>query len=222
LFWVIATFCGVVIYLVIDRYRTHQAISWWQDRQIERLHQETELIRDRILQDLFSLRRHLGVVIGKPKENLNLEQTLAIADCCHEHLVQLSDRLFSPYAAENLGIAMQELVERWRKVYPDSTFAYANEASTDVASQQNYQFLLIWLDELCRLVSDQQNPIDLAIKLNQSDDGFTIELRVQTALVEPSFIAQLRYLSRIFRTLQRGGCQWQRDGDQWVFKLKCP
>jgi hypothetical protein len=221
LFWITALFCCLTLYLLIDRHRTQQAMGWWQKQQVERLHQETEVMRDQVLQDLFSLRRHLELMTILPSASSEAEQMVIVADRCHQTLAQLGDRLFSPYAIESLAIAIQELVAIWEKNYPQSTFSYTTVESEAQPTSQNYQFLLIWLDELCRGCRPQQHPLTFAIKLKQEDSHHEIEIHLSQATeMEPAIPTQLIYLCRIFRILQGGQCQLSQTGSQCRLWLK--
>lgn len=218
--------CGWVIYLVNDRYRTRQAISWWQDRQMQRLHQETELIRDRMLQDLFSLRRGIGLVLDGSYPESKLEATLAIADQCHVDLAALSDRLFSPYAIDSLEVALSELVEYWQKQYPTSHFAYREDSNAksdrpiDSTVQPNYQPLLIWLDELCGLLVNQPQPMKLEIILQPQGKHMKLTVTIKTltaqaGAVELRLRPPMNHFKRILSILYKGRCTFRYQADEW-------
>ncbi|WP_431632328.1 hypothetical protein [Alkalinema pantanalense] len=231
LFWIISISSSVVIYLVADAYRTRQAIIWWQKQQIERLHQETELIREQMLQDLFSLRRSLGIMITQFPTESKLEPTLDIADRCHTDLADLSDRLFSPYAIENLEAALRELVIRWKRLYPNSSFSYIVEDLLEENCQTNYQFLLLWLDELCQLLLRESQPVSL--KLISRREGRYMSLTcsiqanhtqatnsIQSQSANPPLLDQIHYLKQIFIVVQQGRCTLTTQQNQYVFHLQ--
>jgi hypothetical protein len=271
-FWITTLFCGLTVPLLADAYWTKRAMVWWQQRQIERLYQATEAVRDQVLQDLFCLRRHLELIPAspltapllttppltaaltvQPSTAAEAEQLLKIADRCHQTLAQVSDRLFSPYAIESLAIALQELVAGWETAYPQSLFSYTVEARDGLIDSpainspainsplngpleqraaQSHQFLLIWLDELCRLLRAHKHPLTWTIQLKHEDaDRYEMEINLsqinlsqnltgRERLATQKIAVEIRYLCRIFRILQKGQCQLHRNAGTWRFRLK--
>lgn len=193
---------------------------WWQARQLERLHQVTELIREQTLQDLFALRRSLGVAIAAPTGATQLEPTLIIADRCHQDLADFSDRLFSSYAIENLEAALREVVDRWKASYPGSTFSYTSTGGLEENEPINYQFLLIWLDELCHSIVKSAQPVELKLTSQQENRKMYLDCSIQaqsTALVFPD---DIQYFKPIFTILQKGRCQITVQNNQCQIQLQ--
>jgi hypothetical protein len=53
------TLISILVWLLVSNYRNQRALRWWHSRQLARMHQEGEAIRDGMLQSTFFIRRHL-------------------------------------------------------------------------------------------------------------------------------------------------------------------
>ena len=100
--------------------KIQQALQWWFYREFLKLFLESEKIRDDLLQESFTIRRDLDLLII---DNLNLSVTRIPAyirkiDNFHHSLVQLSDRLCPIYIQDSLPLSIECLLEQWINSHP--------------------------------------------------------------------------------------------------------
>ncbi|MBF2072279.1 MAG: hypothetical protein IGS50_00730 [Synechococcales cyanobacterium C42_A2020_086] len=93
---------------------TQQAMQWWESRRVLRLNTEVEVLRDQVLQELFTMRRCLELVSLETGEAADQQRHvwLAQVETLHQSLERLGFQLSPPYVEDSLPLAIQALLGR--------------------------------------------------------------------------------------------------------------
>ncbi|MBF2003244.1 MAG: hypothetical protein IGS38_21290 [Synechococcales cyanobacterium M58_A2018_015] len=93
---------------------TQQAMQWWESRRVLRLNAEVEVLRDQVLQELFTMRRCLELDSLETGEAADQQRHvwLAQVETLHQSLERLGFQLSPPYVEDSLPLAIQALLVR--------------------------------------------------------------------------------------------------------------
>lgn len=193
--------------------------SFWQSMK---LFQETELIRDNLLQYTFTLRRCLEHLTGDGSDTTAIagRDCLKMVEQLHGGLVQLSDRLFPAYVYDSLPLAIQATVESWLRSYPYLQISLEIPAVWRKESLEESLIIIRTLEELLRIavstntsISSSLQPLkSVAIALKSLDSQAVLEVKLGFHSLQDnannSNTLEVRYLCNSFQYLTTGKCSF--------------
>lgn len=201
--------------------QTQHALQWWHQRQVDRLHDGAELIRDGVLQDLFAIRRTLELAHEEcePASQKSLQQLEAL----HQRLEQVSNTLSPAFIQDSLPLAIQHWLHLWQGQHPQVSVT-VHFADQEQASIPINRIVLMTLDEWLRLVSPHLSS-DAALELALKRQGRLTFLTVRVKEPVPqkqraiAHLQDLAYLHRSFQFLTGGHSQQGVHGlwIEWQF-----
>ena len=217
-----------VVWLIVSYFRAQRALQWWYHRQSIQLRYQAEKIRDELLQESFTIRRNLELSLVDPVRNLEkLEQdSLLKIEQLHCSLEQLSDCLSPPYIEEDLSLAIQFMLERWRSHDSQLDLKVELPAGWRYESPESIRVILMTLDELLQVSLLPSTATSLYVNLKlQGDVG---ELIVQISYPDTATLSNylklkdLEYLNQTFRFLTSGACFCRKKNLQviWIFRWR--
>jgi hypothetical protein len=162
------TLISILLWLLASNYRTQRALRWWHSRQLARMRQEGEAIRNGILQNTFVMRRHLESPLPSSPE---IQQKLDIhhlenIEQFHYSLRELSDYLYPAYIDESLPLAIRHVLNTWKNRFPSLNIEYELPTEWHDESGDRSQVILIALEELLTWsVSNTSNNFSLLVSL---------------------------------------------------------
>ncbi|MDJ0568052.1 MAG: hypothetical protein QNJ53_03300 [Pleurocapsa sp. MO_192.B19] len=188
-----------------------QAIQWWYEQQYRQLTWEADQIRDRLLQESFSVRRSFELSsIESNKLSVNPEHKwIERFEIFHMYLKELSDRLSPPYLEEGLPLAIEYLLQKWIIAKPNCEFQLQLIPQWQQNSSERNRIILTTLDELLRIeVSEFIKKAFIFIDLQQNQRDNQLKIIVKPlkfdATVFSNKCSELEYLSQSFRVLTSG------------------
>ncbi|WP_066380919.1 MULTISPECIES: hypothetical protein [unclassified Anabaena] len=204
-------------------HRIQQALQWWYSRQSMKLFLEAEKIRDDLLQEAFSIRRNLDLMVV---DNLNLsrDQTqdyLKQIDQFHCSLVQLSNRLFPESLQDNFPLAIECLLEPWLVANPHLHFHLDLPVNWRHESAAHSLIVLSALDELLTISLPHilmRITIYISLKQQKNFGQLNIQIHypdVTTFICHPS-LPELDYLCESFQILTSGRCFYRINNRQVI------
>lgn len=198
--------------------------SFWQSMQLS---QETELIRDNLLQYSFTIRRFLEQLPSECQTETQVEYLTVLRDCLevidklHTGLVQLSDRLFPAYIHESLPLAIQVTAESWLRLYPQVQVSLEIPAVWRKETLKDSLIIIRTLEELMRITLSSQmlqtsnsasiRFISIILKSANSQGIIKVKLNYQplTNFQGNANVSEARYLCNSFHYLTNGKCSYQ-------------
>jgi hypothetical protein len=226
---VIVIACILIVFgLLVAQFEARRALQWWYHRQTAQLFHAAESIRNGMLQQSFTMRRHLELALTNRVETpASIEQTcLNTIEQLHHALQDLSDDLSPPYVDDSLPLAIQSKLESWKLRDSKCCFTWELPASWRPESYERSQLILMALDELFRLMLVTfAGKGSIAVRLSPLGDQN--ELTVQFAFPDrwhppPDTARELKYLRQAFRFLTAGECFYRRQplGLTWYFRWR--
>lgn len=211
-----------LVSVVVSYFKMRQAWQWWSDRQFLRLHEEAETIRDRLLQESFTMRRMLELSLLETP-NSTLAGCLAQLNTLHQTLNALSDRLSPAYAQDDLSLAIAHLCKAWEIRSPNLTIELTLPTVWQQPAHKSDGLILEALDELLRiLLPTVLTPTVIFVSLSFSDLHRELHLEIQCPKEPTLVISDLNYLSQTVRFLTRGHCSYSNDQQTltWHYRQK--
>lgn len=212
--WVL-TFVGVAV----SHLKIRQTWRWWSNRQLLRLHQEAEIIRDRLLQDSFILRRNLEHSLTE-QPNPSVEACLTQLNTLHQTLNTLSDRLSPPYIQDDLSLAIAHLLKFWESEQPSLTIELVLPELWNAATHSTDRLILDGLDELLRIITPKLlTPRVIFVSLSTVKDYLNLEARIPDAQ-DLDIRSDLTHLNQSLRFLTGGHCfySYQQQTLIWHYR----
>jgi hypothetical protein len=200
----------LILYLAWQHWQTRQVIRWWQKRQADWRYRESERLRDNVLQSLFGIRRQLELMSSQ--DNQAADELAQTIQECQVELNHLSDRLFSTYAVESLPLAIHELFDEMKTLFPKVQFGMQGELDLDTSAYGDGHFLIIWLRELFQAVLTKAEVRAVAIDISAPKATQHIAVRVnfscddQLACSKLHQLITLNYLCQTFNLVTGGRC----------------
>lgn len=192
-------------------------MQWWQQRQIHRTHEEAELIRDGILQELFAIRRSLE--LAHTEQQPISQESLQQLETLHDRLEQVSNALSPAFSRDSLSLAIQHLLHQLQQQYPQMQVSVqlpVNHRSLSLSSR----VALTAFEELLALVVETfGEALSLVVSLEYQNQMALLTVRVSG--VKPgqqeaiAHLSDLSHLCHAFQFLTEGFLQ-QRVHDSWV------
>ncbi|WP_174763536.1 MULTISPECIES: hypothetical protein [unclassified Anabaena] len=197
--------------------RIQQALQWWFYREFLKLFLESEKIRDDLLQESFTIRRDLDLLII---DNLNLSVTRIPAhirkiDNFHHSLVQLSDRLCPISIQDSLPLSIECLLEPWINSNPYLDFQINMPVYWRIEEPERSWIILRVLEELLKITLPETEsllPIYIQITLKQIGSIGLLTVKISypdiSTLIFYSHLPELEYLYDSFKFLISGKCSY--------------
>lgn len=205
-----------------SRVQTREALRWWHQRQVDRLHEGAELVRDNILQDLFAIRRTLELSHDEhaPTSASDLRQLEAL----HHKLERLSNTLSPAFIQDSFPLALQHHLKQWQGKHPDIPVS-VKLPSTRQPSDSSSRVALITFEELLDLVA-QHLSSEASLEIELTSQQQTMLLTVRVMEPEPqkrqaiANLQTLAHLHRSFQFLTEGNSKQSVRGSwiEWQFR----
>jgi hypothetical protein len=222
-------FILLFLWLVASAFEMQRALQWWSKRQSVQLWDESERIRNGLLQDIFSVRRNLELALTNHVElpTQNNQAWLEKMEKIHHSLEKLSNHLSPPYIEESLPLALQSVAEQWRSQSSLFTINTQLPSSWEEEPPEQSRIIIKTLHELLKLsIAGVNAPTFTEIHL-QSTPHWN-ELMVDLTYPDASTLTttqgsqEIAYLGRSFRFLTSGWCfqQRQRLTVTWHFRWR--
>ncbi|MGB3613531.1 MAG: hypothetical protein WBA10_07020 [Elainellaceae cyanobacterium] len=205
--------------------QSQHALTWWHQRQVDRLHDSAELIRDGLLQELFAIRR--GLELASDEDGLDtqasLQDGLRQLEALHLQLETVSNLLSPAFVQDSFPLAVQYSLKAWGQRHPAITLT-TQLSHRKTAPDFSSRITLTSLEELLRLTSDNLEA-GTEITINSNDEELSSSLTVQIKnltcdrIRSIAQIEELRHLQKSFEFLTGGLMQQQADDRQirWEF-----
>ncbi|MTJ08469.1 hypothetical protein FJR38_09635 [Anabaena sp. UHCC 0253] len=206
-----------MISFMTSNQRIQQALQWWFYREFLKLFLESEKIRDDLLQESFTIRRDLDLLII---DNLNLSVTRIPAhirkiDNFHHSLVQLSDRLCPISIQDSLPLSIECLLEPWINSNPYLDFQINMPVYWRIEEPERSWIILRVLEELLKITLPETEsllPIYIQITLKQIGSIGLLTVKISypdiSTLIFYSHLPELEYLYDSFKFLISGKCSY--------------
>lgn len=221
-----------ISWLLAYNRQLQQALYWLHSKQYRKMRYEGEVIRERILQDLFIFRRSLELSHVKNPESQKQSEKydLKTFENIHHSLRELSEYLYPAHVDDSLPLAISYLLESWKSDIPHLNLQI-NVASQE-EHKENYEcnrIILMILEELFQitlpLISDR-----VSIFTSLDWQGYRNKLIVQMnspsifKLESYSYLQKLDYLKKVFEFLTCGKCFYRRESSTqtWYFYWHSP
>jgi hypothetical protein len=197
--------------------RIKQALQWWFYREFLKLFLESEKVRDDLLQESFTIRRNLDLLV---MDKLSLSVTEIQAhikkiDNFHHSLVQLSDRLCPISIQDSLPLCIECLLEPWINSYPHLDFQVNMPISWRIEETERSWIILRILEELLRITLPETEillPIYIHVTLKEIGSIALLAVKISypdlSTLIFYSHLPELEYLYDIFKLLISGKCSF--------------
>ncbi|BAT56514.1 hypothetical protein NOS3756_55210 [Nostoc sp. NIES-3756] len=198
---------------LIPYHRVQKALQWWSYRHSAKLLWEAEQIRDGLLQETFTMRRNLDLLI---LDNLNLpndtiQDSLKRVENFHYSLVKLSDRLFPESLQDSFPLAIESLVEAWLVSHPQLNFQIDMPIYWRHEPSERGFMILTFLQELLTVaLSEVLIPTSIYLSLKPHNDLGKITVKIHYSQTSTFFLnsrlIELDYLSHSCQLLTSGKC----------------
>lgn len=197
-----------------------RALQWWQQKQIDQLHDNAELIRDQILQDLFAIRRVLELAHDNqrplPTDSLHQLETL------HYDLETISNQLSPTLSHGDVSLAIQQTLQQWHRQHPQIALNHQISPNSGMPGFEACIAIMIlqeWLSLVAPYLGESASiEVILATQTNQTLLTLRIDEPEQTQRDVIAHLPELTYLCQAFRlftgisviqTSQFERLQWQ-------------
>lgn len=216
---VVFNFCAALLSrLFPSEYHTQRALQWWHQRQVNRLHDGAELIRDGILQELFAIRRMLE--LARDRQEPVSQASLRQLEVLHLRLERVSNQLSPAFIRDSLPLAIQHVLREWQLRYPavklSTQLPQGDFREPTLASRVAFTTF----EELLFLVSNKlEADASVAVNLVCHDNTATLTVHINNLdCHQCRAIAQLKELSHLRQSFQflTNGDMTQAVHESWV------
>jgi hypothetical protein len=215
-----------VIWHFILIHQRRKALQWWFKQQSFKLWNESERIRNDILQEVFVIRRYFESHLHKDASpDQEFQDCLERFEKLQKSLGILNHQLCPDYGDESLPLAIQSLTKRWQSASPNLHLTLDLPTQWQPTSLAQNRLILTTLDELLKIVSPATltHP-QLSIRLAANTHGGTVEVRLQNInLEEKSRIihsSELIYVYRAFQWLMLGQSSVQAERKALIWRFR--
>lgn len=207
-----------------------KALQWWYKKKLAQLEFETELIRDRLLQESFAMRRSLEISALKSNEfnSSSCQKCITQLEDFSITLKQLSDRLYPSYLNEGLPLALKYSVTQWQNQLPNCQFKLNLPQKWQQKSSVNSFIILNILEDLLRIqnVNTLFNKlIFINLEQNKSISGLKNRLKItfdenSSELTAKRDWQEYTYIQQMFESITSGSCQniLTENSNVWLFE----
>ncbi|MBN8564957.1 MAG: hypothetical protein J0L70_31070 [Leptolyngbya sp. UWPOB_LEPTO1] len=205
--------------LSVSYFRMRHAWLWWSQRQFLRSHEEAEIIRDRLLQQSFTMRRGLESALIDTHDS-SLKACLEQFNLFHQSLNALSDRLSPPYIEDNLLLAITHLLNSWKSKQTGLTIEFEHPSVWHQATHPSDAFLLEAINELLRIITvNVLTAKVIFVSLNNVNHQVNLEIRIPNTETL-NIRADLKHLTQAMHFLVGGHCSfsYQQQTLTWHYR----
>ena len=223
---VLTLFVALLSWLFPSNHKTRQAFQWWQQQQVNRLHNGAELIRDGILQELFAIRRSLE--LAHDEHEAVYHDSLQRLETLHLRLEQISNALSPAFIRDSLSLSIQHVLQQWQSQHPSITLSIQlphDLREPTLASR----VVFTTLEELLALIDKElDDETLLEVVLEYQDNTAILMVRVSNLNRRQSHaiahVKELSYLHQSFQFLTNGHSTQVVHGSwiEWRFKWLVP
>ncbi len=222
------TVISILLWLLASNYTTQRALRWWHSRQLARMRQEGEAIRNGVLQNTFVMRRHLESPLPSSPESQQKLDThyLENIEKFHYSVRELSDYLYPAYIDESLPLAIRYMLDSWKNRFPSLNIECELPTEWRDEPSDRSQVILMALEELLTYcVSNVSNNFSLFVSLTLQ--GNLSELMIKfTGLDMSKFTSttastdDLLHLCRALKFWLSGKCSRYRQNQAEIWYLR--
>lgn len=166
-------------WIIISRQKTRQALIWWYGRQHARMCQEAELIRNKTLQELFIIRRHLELSQLNNDENVFDHKYLDNIQTIHNSVKKLSEYLYPAHIDDSLPLAIHSLLESCKFRFSVSSLNLELPETWENGSEENNRIILAVIEELLHITLSKTYFTSIFLKLEQQIDSCELKMQIQ-------------------------------------------
>lgn len=202
-------------------------MQWWNQRRSLQAQRQANLIRDRLVQELFSLRRSLELAVLNPVDSDHYQQWLVQVEELQRSLLDLSHELAPPYLEASLPLALQYEIEQRKVQYPQLRFEIQLEHCWQQNSLEQNQVIIGVLSEWCSVnlpLCDQKAEVAMTLEHHNNCNTLMIQANYssQERLEAILNSVELQHLRRVFELLVLGKTEVKQQGQQaiWYFFWK--
>ncbi|MGB3655010.1 MAG: hypothetical protein WBA41_27915, partial [Rivularia sp. (in: cyanobacteria)] len=215
----IFTICTILILWLVFYYRRlQQALYWLHGRQHIKMRDRGEIIRERILQDLFIYRRNLELSKATSRDSqLKLEKhDLETFENIHHSLKRLSEYLYPAHIDDSLSLAIMCLLESWKLHIPGLNLQLNLSNECHEQSYERSRLILMVLDELLQITLPLISPL-VSISATLQQQGHQNQLIVELnspdifKLESYSCLEKLNFIKQTFNFLISGKCFYRKE-----------
>lgn len=201
-----------------------ELLRWWHQYQAHMLIQETDFVRNGILQEIIAIRRRLEMScpLQPPANDTVCAPHLADLTRLYNLLENFCDRLQSPFIADSLPLALQHAMRPWQAALNLQSHLPAQWSTEPLEQAQ----LLIWLMKalLSLLVELPRSPIATTLTMSEADALKTLAFQAQygaplVPAVSQQVESALQPFLNTFRLLTQARCAVVFQADGFSLKL---
>lgn len=223
----------LIMWFIESRHKTRQALIWWYTKEHLRMSQEADLIRNNILQELFTLRRHLELSQEYDTENINYKNNdsgniinkydISNIQKIHNSLKELSEYLYPPHIEDGLPLAIFSLTKLWELRFSKLTINYEVPKVWSYESEETNRMILMVIHELLQLTITQTDAASISINLQRQLNFNKLEIKINVLelsnIIDKKYLKNINLLQRIFNIFINGKCSFKnKDNTQvWFF-----
>lgn len=220
-----------MLWMQVSYRRAQQALNWWNSRQYRKMRYEGELIRERILQDLFIIRRNLELSQTNSRgsqEKLD-KYDLETFENLHHSLINLSEYLYPAHIDDSLGLAIACLAECWKLHIPLLNLQLDIPTDWHEKFYERNRLILMVFSELLQITLPLIAPsVSISISLKQQSTRNELIVKIISPdiskLESYSCSQQLKFLKQCFKFLTPGKCLLRKENQTqiWYFYWQAP
>jgi hypothetical protein len=186
------------------------AFQWWQGCWFRDAAHQEEMIRDGVLQDIFSLKRglELSSLTGLAPPLSEIAVWIDQLELLYRTFDRLGDRLHPPYLEDSLDLALQHMIERWIDKYPGITLSIQHPRRLDPSMSGFNRILLFSVEQLLLLFLQVQDMMTVRVLLTKKDTlsilRLSLDLTQQNLANLDSTLQEIEYLQLVFPVLVNG------------------
>ncbi|BDA76465.1 unknown protein (plasmid) [Calothrix sp. PCC 7716] len=207
---------SIILWLIVWRQQTRQALYWWHHRQHIKMRQEADSIRNKTLQELFVLRRNMELSQVNNSKTYFDQKYLDHVQNIDSSLKKLSEYLYPAHLDNNLPLAIYSLLESWKSNFSSFNFHLKLPEIWDNEPEEKNRILLMIINELLNIIilSHEILPLILVATLEQKNNynKFKLELKNSCTSNHTHFyrLPEFDYLCHIFKIITGGKCFYQQ------------
>ncbi|MGD1943251.1 MAG: hypothetical protein ACFB0G_18300 [Leptolyngbyaceae cyanobacterium] len=202
-----------------------ELLRWWHRYQAQLLNQETDFVRNGLLQEIIALRRRLEVACHThpASQPYDCHTQLSEMQRLYELVEDFCHRLESPYQQDSLPLALQSALQPWVRSLNLQT-ELAQTWSVEPIEQTRLLLLLTkTLFDTLSAMEPQPTTTLLTLVENNGSKQLWVQAEYEPALLTPTFATSieqaLQPFLETFRLLAQADCAPMFQTDLFSLKL---
>jgi hypothetical protein len=207
--------------------QVQQAMDWWQQRSMAKQRAYAEMLRERVQQDLFALRRGLELSLDSNMMSIQVQvqrQWLTALEQISLSLDWLKHNLHPAFVEDSLPLALQKKIEAWQGDIQTLQLQLTVPSGWPLNCSYDNWVLLNLIEELLLAtmpyrVAQTSVMLSLEAPLPDQQLGFSISMNhPELRIFSPT--APFQYLVTVFEVLMAGQClcKIQNQEYTWYFR----